>query len=195
MPLHPNSVSRWFVANGASTVALADLSWAFAAPLEKKKAAGESPISLVDAVKKFNNSAATNAVGLAEPLLTEDEVIASLRGVIRSQHPRMTDDVYNALKRSLLHACYRQGEARFHRWLVRAQRLLLYGLVGGRFGHDRRQSRLHLSFARPQDFFPATYQQSTGRIQSQRRMNRRLTRWFLCSPAQIGLMLQSTCAR
>jgi hypothetical protein len=71
---------------------------AVGAPAEEK-AENESPVSLVDAVKAFNSSAARNVVGSAEPLLTEDEVIAAVRGIVRSQYPRMTDDVYNALQK------------------------------------------------------------------------------------------------
>lgn len=69
------------------------------APSDAKVTADESPVSLADAVKEFNNRAGRDAVGSAEPVLTEDEVIAALRGIIRSQHPQMTDDIYDALQK------------------------------------------------------------------------------------------------
>jgi hypothetical protein len=60
------------------------------------------PVSLADAVKACNERASRDPIGLAEPPLTEDEVLASLRAIMRSQHPRMTDDVHNALQKVAL---------------------------------------------------------------------------------------------
>ena len=99
--LHASSVSRLapmavaFFAFAAGTV---DQSWGFDAP-SKEETADDSPVPLVDAVKAFNNKAMNNRIGRAEPALTEDEVIASIRGIIRNQNPLMSDDVYNALQK------------------------------------------------------------------------------------------------
>jgi hypothetical protein len=48
---------------------------------------------LADAVKAFNQRAQKDATGKDQPALTEDEVIAAIRGWIREQVPA-TDEVY-----------------------------------------------------------------------------------------------------
>jgi hypothetical protein len=49
--------------------------------------------TLADTVAAFNTEAARDAIGRHEPPLTEDEVVAALRGWIRKRHP-VSDDVY-----------------------------------------------------------------------------------------------------
>jgi hypothetical protein len=53
---------------------------------------------LADAVRAFNAEAAENPIGKTQPPLTEDEVIAALRGILRELTP-MTDEVYNAYQK------------------------------------------------------------------------------------------------
>jgi hypothetical protein len=48
---------------------------------------------LADAVKEFNQRARQDATGKDQPALTEDEVIAAIRGWIRERSPA-TDEVY-----------------------------------------------------------------------------------------------------
>ena len=48
---------------------------------------------LADAVKEFNQGAQKDATGKDQPDLTEDEVVAAIRGWIRQQVPA-TDEVY-----------------------------------------------------------------------------------------------------
>jgi hypothetical protein len=48
---------------------------------------------LADAVKEFNQRAQKDATGKDQPALTEDEVVAAIRGWIREQVPA-TDEVY-----------------------------------------------------------------------------------------------------
>src|SRR4051794_11582765 len=50
------------------------------------------PTSLADAVKAFNAEAATDPIGKDQSPLTEDEVIASIRGWIRKEHPISDED-------------------------------------------------------------------------------------------------------
>lgn len=50
--------------------------------------------SLSTAVRAFNQEAAANATGRTQPPLTEDEVIAAIRGWIPEYGPDVTDDVY-----------------------------------------------------------------------------------------------------
>jgi len=60
-------------------------------------AAPAQPRSLSDAVKEFNWKAQTDPIGKGQPLLTEDEVVAAIRGWIREQMPA-PDAVYNAFQ-------------------------------------------------------------------------------------------------
>jgi hypothetical protein len=48
---------------------------------------------LADAVQEFNQRAQDNATGKDQPALTEDEVVAAIRGWVRERHPA-TDEVY-----------------------------------------------------------------------------------------------------
>jgi hypothetical protein len=50
--------------------------------------------SLSDAVKAFNQRAAADAIGKNQPALTDDEVVAAIRGWIREQGPAASDEVY-----------------------------------------------------------------------------------------------------
>ena len=50
-------------------------------------------LMLADAVKEFNQRAKKNATGKDQPALTEDEVVAAIRGWIREKTPA-TDEVY-----------------------------------------------------------------------------------------------------
>lgn len=75
-----------------------NVSRAPAAPVEENRPVDERPVLLADAVAEFNAQAAQDPIGKDQPPLTEDEVIASLRGIIRERTP-MTDDVYNALQK------------------------------------------------------------------------------------------------
>ena len=54
--------------------------------------------SFADAVKDFNQRAKQNATGKDEPALTEDEVIAAIRGWIR-ERVKVEDDVYRAYQK------------------------------------------------------------------------------------------------
>lgn len=54
----------------------------------------ESTTSLGSAVEAFNELASEDAIGKHQPPLTEDEVIASIRGWIRDQAPPVSDHVY-----------------------------------------------------------------------------------------------------
>jgi hypothetical protein len=74
-----------------STILSASLPWAGGAPIE-------GTIALADAVKAFNSNAANDPIGVAEPLLTVDEVIAAIRAINRSDYPHMSDGVYYALQ-------------------------------------------------------------------------------------------------
>jgi hypothetical protein len=49
--------------------------------------------TLADAVKEFNQRAQKDATGKDQPALTEDEVVAAIRGWIRERVPA-TDEVY-----------------------------------------------------------------------------------------------------
>jgi hypothetical protein len=49
--------------------------------------------TLADAVKEFNQRAQKDATGKDQPALTEDEVVAAIRGWIREKVPA-TDEVY-----------------------------------------------------------------------------------------------------
>ena len=49
--------------------------------------------TLADAVKEFNQRAQKDATGKDQPALTEDEVVAAIRGWIRERFPA-TDEVY-----------------------------------------------------------------------------------------------------
>jgi hypothetical protein len=53
---------------------------------------GKAP-TLTDAVKEFNQRAQQDATGNDQPALTEDEVVAAIRGWIRERFPA-TDEVY-----------------------------------------------------------------------------------------------------
>jgi hypothetical protein len=53
---------------------------------------------LADAVKAFNASAAEHPVGKQQPALTEDEVVAALRGWVR-ERVEAPDEVYRAFQR------------------------------------------------------------------------------------------------
>jgi hypothetical protein len=53
---------------------------------------------LTDAVRAFNAEAAENPIGKTQPPLTEDEVVAAIRGILRELTP-MTDEVYNAYQK------------------------------------------------------------------------------------------------
>jgi hypothetical protein len=75
----------------------------FAAVVALWLAADSSPASgpevpLAQAVREFNESAKKNAVGKGQPPLTEDEVVAAIRGWIRDRFPA-TDDVYGAFQK------------------------------------------------------------------------------------------------
>jgi hypothetical protein len=50
--------------------------------------------TLAEAVKEFNQRAQKDAIGKDQPALTEDEVIAAIRGWIRKEGPPATDEVY-----------------------------------------------------------------------------------------------------
>jgi hypothetical protein len=50
-------------------------------------------VTLAEAVKEFNQRAGSDETGKAQPPLTEDEVVAAIRGWIREQLPA-PDDVY-----------------------------------------------------------------------------------------------------
>ncbi len=78
-----------------------NVSRAPAAPAEKNGPTEERPVLLADAVAQFNPQAAQDAIGKDQPPLTEDEVIASIRGISRENTP-MTDDVYNAFQKILV---------------------------------------------------------------------------------------------
>ena len=51
--------------------------------------------TLAEAVKEFNERAQKNPTGMTQPVLTEDEAVAAIRGWIREQAPA-TDDVYKS---------------------------------------------------------------------------------------------------
>ena len=53
---------------------------------------GKTPM-LADAVQEFNQRAQKDATGKDQPALTEDEVVAAIRGWIRERVPA-TDEVY-----------------------------------------------------------------------------------------------------
>jgi hypothetical protein len=55
--------------------------------------------SLADEVKKFNQSAAKDPIGKNEPALTEDEVVAAIRGCVKQKYPDMPAETYAAMKR------------------------------------------------------------------------------------------------
>ena len=55
-------------------------------------------LSLGDAVIEFNRKAQLDEIGKDQPPLTEDEVVAAIRGWIREQMPA-TDAVYDAFQR------------------------------------------------------------------------------------------------
>jgi hypothetical protein len=61
-------------------------------------AADEQATPLADAVRAFNAEAAEDPIGKTQPPLTEDEVIAALRGIMRELTP-MTDEVYNTYQK------------------------------------------------------------------------------------------------
>ncbi len=52
-------------------------------------------VSLKAAVEDFNQKARTHPIGKSQPPLTEDEVIAAIRGWIPEDTPRVTDDIYD----------------------------------------------------------------------------------------------------
>ena len=52
-------------------------------------------VTLPEAVKGFNRRAQEDATGKTQPPLTEDEVVAAIRGWDREEEP-VTDDVYQA---------------------------------------------------------------------------------------------------
>jgi hypothetical protein len=58
----------------------------------------DSSISLADAVKAFNDSRQAQIAGKDQPPLTEDEMIAAIRGWVREYAPPATDDVYEAFQ-------------------------------------------------------------------------------------------------
>jgi hypothetical protein len=51
---------------------------------------------LADAVKEFNQRAQIDKTGKDQPALTEDEVVAAIRGWVRELVPPATDEVYKA---------------------------------------------------------------------------------------------------
>jgi hypothetical protein len=57
---------------------------------------GKTP-TLPDAVKEFNQRAQKDATGKDQPALTEDEVVAAIRGWIRERVPA-SDEVYNVFQ-------------------------------------------------------------------------------------------------
>jgi len=52
-------------------------------------------VTLAEAVKGFNRRAQEDATGKTQPPLTEDEVVAAIRGWDREEEP-VTDDIYTA---------------------------------------------------------------------------------------------------
>ena len=58
----------------------------------------ESSTALKDAVTTFNTKARQNHIGMNQPVLTEDEVIAAIRGWIRKEHP-VSDEIYDAFQK------------------------------------------------------------------------------------------------
>lgn len=72
-----------------------------AAPAADNAAVAEKPVSLADAIAEFNDRAAANLIGRDQPPLTEDEVIAAIRGIDREhgRPRRMSDEVYEALQK------------------------------------------------------------------------------------------------
>jgi hypothetical protein len=56
------------------------------------------PTSLAEAVKAFNAEAATDPIGKDQSPLTEDEVIASIRGWIRKEQP-ISDEDYKVFQK------------------------------------------------------------------------------------------------
>lgn len=52
-------------------------------------------VTLAEAVKEFNRRAREDATGKTQPALTEDEVVAAIRGWDREEEP-VTDDIYKA---------------------------------------------------------------------------------------------------
>jgi hypothetical protein len=54
-------------------------------------------VTLAEAVKGFNRRAQKNATGKTQPALTEDEVVAAIRGWDREEEPEpVTDGIYKA---------------------------------------------------------------------------------------------------
>ena len=54
-----------------------------------------SATSLKTAVENFNQKALRHSIGKTQPPLTEDEVVAAIRGWIPEHTPGVTDDVYD----------------------------------------------------------------------------------------------------
>jgi hypothetical protein len=76
-----------------TTLVLAGLFVIFASIVE----ADDAPKQLADAVKEFNRFAAKDEIGKLQPLLTEAEVVAAIRGWIREQTP-VADDTYRTFQ-------------------------------------------------------------------------------------------------
>jgi len=55
--------------------------------------------SLRDAVQEFNAKAINDPIGKDQPALTEDEVVASIRGWIRAHTPGVSDEVYDEFQK------------------------------------------------------------------------------------------------
>lgn len=53
----------------------------------------EKTTPLADAIQDFNQRATRDVIGKGQPALTDDEVVAAIRGWIRKQHPA-SDEVY-----------------------------------------------------------------------------------------------------
>jgi hypothetical protein len=64
-----------------------------------KPPAESSTTSLADAVKEFNESFRVKHAGKDQPPLTEDEVVAAIRGWVREFTPPVTDEVYDAFQK------------------------------------------------------------------------------------------------
>ena len=65
----------------------------FACVREARPQTNDGGASLSDAVKQFNAKAAKDPIGAKEPPLTEDEVVAAIRGWIRSE-TKVDDKTY-----------------------------------------------------------------------------------------------------
>jgi len=53
-------------------------------------------VTLAEAVKDLNRRAQNDATGKTQPALTEDEVVAAIRGWVREQVPPAPDTMYDA---------------------------------------------------------------------------------------------------